>query len=64
MRDNSAFTLSARSVYGEPSVSVDGEVSLLVEQDERLLDDVAELAETLNPRGALAGDHHMGPAFA
>lgn len=42
----------------------DGEAFELVEQGEGLLDDVAELAQALNVRGAPSGDHGQGPAFS
>ena len=42
----------------------DGEAFELVEQGEVLLDDVAEFAQALDVRGALAGDDRQDPAFA
>ncbi|MDI5904330.1 MULTISPECIES: hypothetical protein [Streptomyces] len=42
----------------------DGEPFEVVEQGEGLLHDVAELAHTLDVRGALAGDDRQDPAFA
>lgn len=39
-----------------------GEAFELVEQGEGLLDDVAELAQALDVRGALAGDDRQDPA--
>lgn len=41
-----------------------GEAFELVEQGEGLLHDVAELAQALDVRGALAGDHRQDPALA
>lgn len=48
----------------EASFPSDGEAFELVEQGEGLLHDVAELAQTLDVRGALAGDHRQDPAVA
>lgn len=48
----------------EASPPADGEVFELVEQGEGLLHDVAELAQVLDVRGALAGDYRQDPAFA
>jgi hypothetical protein len=42
----------------------DGEALELVEQGEGLLDDVAEFAQALDVRGALAGDDRQDPAPA
>lgn len=43
----------------ETSFPADGEALELVEQGEGLLDDVAELAQALDVRGALAGYHRQ-----
>lgn len=48
----------------EASFPADGEAFELVEKGEGLLDDVAELAQALDVRDALAGDHRHDPAFA
>lgn len=42
----------------------DGEALELVEQGEGLLHDVSELAQALDVRGALAGNHRQDPALA
>jgi hypothetical protein len=41
-----------------------GETLEVVEQGEGLLDNVAEFAQALDVRGALAGDHRQDPALA
>ncbi len=41
----------------------DGEAFELMERGEGLLDDVAELAQALDVRGAPAGDHRQDPAL-
>ncbi|WP_306324404.1 hypothetical protein [Streptomyces venezuelae] len=41
-----------------------GETSELVEEDEGLLDDVAELARALDARGAATGDDRQHPALS
>lgn len=46
------------------ALPADGEALELVEQGEGLLDDVAELAQALDVRGALAGDDRQDPALA
>lgn len=46
----------------DTSFPADREVCELVEQGEGLLDDVAELAQALDVRGALAGDHRLDAA--
>ncbi len=46
----------------EASFPSDGETFELVEQGERLLDDVAELAQALDVRGTLEGDDRQDPA--
>jgi hypothetical protein len=48
----------------ESSFPSDSEAFELVEQGEGLLDDIAELAQPLDVRGAPAGDHRHDPAFA
>ena len=48
----------------EASFPADGEAFELVEQGEGLLDDVAEFAQALDVRGALAGDDRQDPALA
>ena len=48
----------------EASFSLDGEAFELVEEGEGLLDDVAEFAQALDVRGALAGDDRHDPACA
>lgn len=47
-----------------PAFPSDGEAFELVEQGKGLLDDVAELAQSLVVRGALAGDDGQDPARA
>ncbi|GAA4152277.1 hypothetical protein GCM10022285_64500 [Streptomyces tunisiensis] len=42
----------------------DGEAFELVEEGEGLLDDVAERAQAVDVRGALAGDDRQDPALA
>ncbi|MFD8566765.1 hypothetical protein [Streptomyces sp. NPDC059639] len=46
----------------EASFPSEGKVFELVEQSEGLLHDVAELAQALDVRGALLGDHGKDPA--
>jgi hypothetical protein len=48
----------------EASFPSDGEAFELVEEGEGLLDDVAEFAQALDVRGALAGDDRHDPACA
>ncbi|MFI0936228.1 hypothetical protein ACH4RG_31585 [Streptomyces sp. NPDC021019] len=47
----------------ETSLPPHSEAFELVEQSEGLLDDVAESAQVLEVRGALAGDHRHDPAL-
>ncbi|MGC0343110.1 hypothetical protein RKD20_008144 [Streptomyces sp. SLBN-8D4] len=60
--DEAAAQQDQGFVEFEASFPSYGEAFELVEQGEGLLDDVAELAQALDVRGALAGDHRQDPA--
>jgi hypothetical protein len=49
---------------GRGAFPADGRALEGIQEREGLLDDVAELAQVLDVRGALAGDHQQDPAPA
>ncbi len=51
-------------VQFEASFPADGQALEVVQEREGLLDDVAELSQAVDVRGALAGDHRQDPAPA
>jgi len=62
--DEAAGEGDERVVQVEASSPADGQAFEPVEQGEGLLDDVAELAQVLDVRGALAGDHRQDARWA